>query len=129
MKFSIGTVTKEQAKDTGMAMVLILLLTGFVTENPLFIKIAVPVLIIDMIVPAIYKPVALIWLRLSHLIGTFVSRILLTLVFYLVVTPIGLIRQILGYDSLYLKKFKGGSESVMKVRVITYDKSDIEKPY
>lgn len=129
MKFINCNISKEQAKDTGMAIVLIFLLLGFFIKNLLFFKIAIPILIINMICPIVYKPVAIVWLGLSHLLGTIVSKILLTIIFLLVVTPIGLFRRLLGYDSLKLKKFKKGNESVMEVRNITFSNVEIEKPY
>ena len=129
MKIFNCNISKKQATDTGMAMVLIFLLLGFLLKNTLFFKIAIPILIINMICPIVYKPVAIIWLGLSHLLGTIVSKILLTIIFFLVVTPIGLFRRLLGYDSLKLKKFKKGNKSVMEVRNITFSNIEIEKPY
>ena len=122
-------ISKEQAKDTGMAMVLILLLIGFFFEENIFFKISITVLIINMIIPNIYKPIAIIWLGLSHLLGTIVSSMILTLVFFIVVTPIGLFRRLIGIDSLKLKKFKQGNESVMEIRDFTFTHNEIEKPF
>ena len=51
-------ISKEQAKDTGMAMTLILLLTGLISGNVLFYKLAIPVLVLDMIAPMVFCPVA-----------------------------------------------------------------------
>jgi len=129
LKFISRNVTTDQAKDTGMAMVLILLLLGFLLENTLFFKIAVPTLIINMVVPNIFMPIAIFWFGLSHTLGTVVSRILLTLIFFIIVTPIGIIRRIVGFDSLNLKNFKGGNDSVMKIRNIKFSPNDIEKPF
>ena len=72
-------ITKEQSKDTGMAMVLLLLLASAGFKRPGFITAAMIVLIVDMTFPLLYRPVAVLWLGLSHLLGTVVSKILLTL--------------------------------------------------
>lgn len=122
-------ISKDQAKDTGMAMVLILLICGFIFDNLLYFKIAIPILIVNMTIPMIYKPVAFIWLKFSHLLGTFVSKILLSIIFFLVVTPIGLIRRMLGFDSLKLKRFKQSSTTAFEHRNYNFTKSDIEKPF
>ena len=129
VNLSIKKISKDQAKDTGMAMVLILLLLGYFTHNTIFFKIAIPLLIINMIVPNMYKPLAIIWLGFSHFLGTIVSKILLTMIFFVVVTPIGLLRRLFGIDSLNLKKFKQGTKSVMKFRNFKYTKNDLEKPF
>jgi hypothetical protein len=123
------TISRDQAKDTGMAMVLIFLILGFFLNNSLFFKIATLILLVNMISPIVYKPIAIAWLGLSYFIGSIVSKVLLTIIFFVVVTPIGLIRHYLGNDPLKLKRFKKDNESVMQVRNITFDKTEIEKPY
>jgi hypothetical protein len=122
-------ISKKQATDTGMAMVLILLLIGFFTGNILYYKIAIPVLIINMVVPTFYKPVAVVWLGLSTLLGTVVSKVLLTVVYIVMVVPIGLLRRLIGKDSLHLKEFKKDEASVMKMRDYSFTAKDIERPY
>ena len=122
-------ITKEQSKDTGMAMVLLLLLFSGAFKRETLVTIAIIALVVDMTVPQLYRPVAVLWLGLSHLLGTVVSKILLTLVFFGVVTPIGLARKLLGIDSLKLKDFKSCENSVMVIRNHIFTGKDIEKPY
>ena len=123
------SITKEQSKDTGMAMVLLLLLASGAFKREILVMVAIVALVIDMTVPRLYRPVAVLWLGLSHLLGPVVSKILLKLVFFGVVTPIGLARKLLGIDSLKLKDFKSGENSVMVIRNHTFTEHDIEKPY
>jgi hypothetical protein len=122
-------ITKEQSKDTGMAMVLLLLLSSAAFKRETLVTAAIVALLIDMIFPQLYRPVAVLWLGLSNLLGIVMSKILLTLVFFGVVTPIGLARRFMGNDSLKLKDFKSGENSVMTVRNHTFTGQDIEKPY
>ncbi|HEU4640019.1 MAG TPA: SxtJ family membrane protein [Candidatus Binatia bacterium] len=58
-----------------------------------------------LIIPALASPNRLAWvyqrwMALGHILGSINSRILLGLVFYLVVTPIGVIRRLLGKDPM-----------------------------
>jgi multisubunit Na+/H+ antiporter MnhF subunit len=129
MMISRDGITAAQSRDTGMAMVLILLLCGWLLDNQLYFKLAIPVLILTMAAPAAFKPAARVWFKLSMVLGTVATKVILSLVFYLVVTPVGLIRRILGYDALYLRKFKHSHESVMKIRSIQFSRENIEKPY
>ena len=108
--------TPEQAKDTGMAMVLICLLLGYWGKFPQFLPLSLALLILTMAWPKAFKPLAGLWFGLSHLMGNVVSRIILTLLFFLLVTPIGLIRRWCGADSLQLKKWKQGRGSVFVER-------------
>jgi len=122
-------ITKDQSRDTGMAMALLALLLGFLTDARWFFPLATVLLVVTMAVPSVYRPIAFVWLGLSHFLGTIVSRILLTAVFFVVVMPVGLLRRAMGMDSLQLKKFGRGKESVMRVRDHVYVPSDIDKPY
>ena len=120
-------ITKEQSKDTGMALLLILLLLGLFLENGIYFKIAIPVLIINMIFPTFFYPIAIVWLGFSRFLGTIMSRVILTLVFIILVIPVGLIRRLIGKDTLKLKQFKNGDESVMEVRNHLFSPDDLEK--
>ena len=83
----------------------------------------------NMTVPQIYKPIAVLWLGLSDLLGAVVSRILMSILFFAVVTPIGILRRLAGKDSLKLYAFKAGKDSVMLERNHTFIGRDLEKPF
>jgi len=125
----ISRITDEQAKDTGMAMVLICLLLGFFRDSDLFFKLAIPLLLIDMVWPKVYRPLGVLWFGLAHVLGTVMSKVILTVLFFVLVTPIGLLRKAAGADSMQIKKWKKDSSSVFKVRNYTFLTNDIEKPY
>jgi hypothetical protein len=57
------------------------------------------------------------------------SKVLLAVVFYVIVTPIGVVRRMLGHDSLRLRAFKSGDGSVMRTRGHVFAPGDLEKPY
>jgi hypothetical protein len=122
-------ISPEQAKDTGMAMTLILLLAGFFTQNALYYQLAIPILVLDMVYPMGFYPVAILWLGLSHLLGTVMSRLLLSVVFFVFVVPVALYRRLIGKDALQLNQFRQSSASVMKERNHLYTASDLENPY
>jgi len=128
-KYFPKTISKKQASDTGMAIVLIFLLVGLFTQNDLYYKIAIPVLIINMTFPMFYYPFAIVWLGFSHILGTVMSKIILTIVYFIIVLPVGIFRRIIGKDSLQLSNFKKGNDSVMKERNYTFSSIDIENPY
>ena len=123
------SISKQQASDTGMAMVLIFLLIGFFTQNSTYYKLAIPVLIINMIFPMAFYFIAIIWFGLTHLLGTVVSKIILSIVYIVMVIPTGLFRKLIGKDSLQLTTFKKSKESVLKTRNYSFSLEDIKKPY
>jgi hypothetical protein len=71
-EFIPKTISADQENDTGMAMVLICPAIAFFGQKQQLCVIAILLLPVNMIWPKIYKPVAKIWLGLSHLLGTIV---------------------------------------------------------
>jgi hypothetical protein len=49
-----------------------------------------------ILLPSLLKPVYDAWLRIAHLIGRTVTIVMLTLAYYLVITPSALIKRIFG---------------------------------
>jgi hypothetical protein len=127
---AFGTgITKDQSKDTGMAMVLLMLLAYVKFRRESLVLGALALQVLVMTVPAIFRRIAVVWLGLSHAIGAVMSKVLLTIVFFLVVTPIGIARRLMGKDPMRVRAFKASDASVMQTRNHTFAASDIEKPY
>ncbi len=122
-------INHEKAKDTGLAIVLILLLLELFLGSDIYFKIAIVVLVIDMTVPQLFIPFAYIWFGFAQILGTFVSKILLFVVFFVMVLPIALLRRMLGKDSLRLKNWNTNDNTVFNTRDHLFSASDIEKPY
>jgi hypothetical protein len=112
-----------------MAMVLICLLLGYWGKFPKFLPVSLILLLINMTWPNAYRPLATLWFGLSHVLSSVVSRVILSILFFLVVTPIGLIRRLTGADALQLKKWKQGQDSVFVVREGAIQGKDLENPY
>ena len=122
-------IDNKKSKDTGMVVVLLLLILGHLLKLPLLYTIAIPVLIITIVLLVVFKPLAFIWFGLALLLGFIMSRIILSLIFFILVFPTGLIRKLLGKDSLSLKLWKKGKESVFKKREYTFVSEDIKNPF
>ena len=126
---SVRRMTTDQCRDTGMAMVLLLLIFSITLKRNELVLDALVLQVITMTVPRIFAPIAVIWLGLSHRLGAVMSRVVLTVIFLLVVTPIGLVRRLLGNDSLRLRAFKASDDSVMLSRNHICSAADLERPY
>ena len=129
LEFPKIKITRDQCKDTGMAMTLVLLLLNRSFRQDAWLIGAIAALVIAMTVPQVYRPLAVVWFGLSHLIGMLTSRIVLSAVFFGVVMPVGLLQRLSRKDPLNLKAFKAGSNSVMKERNHRFVAADLEKPY
>ncbi|MEW6660690.1 MAG: hypothetical protein AB1424_18770 [Thermodesulfobacteriota bacterium] len=121
--------TNDQARDTGMAMVLICLLLAYWWGYPRFLPLAIVLLLLTMTWPKIFRPLAVLWFGFSHVMGSVVSRVFLTILFFGLVTPIGLIRRWAGKDSLQLRKWKQDTGSVLIERKGAIAPEDLVNPY
>jgi len=122
-------ITKDQSRDAGMGVVLLLLILFVVRKREWFLIGAIAIHVINMVVPQVYRPIAVVWSGLSDLLGKIVSKILLAIIFFGVVTPIAVLRRLFGKDSLKLRAFKTGQGSVMLERNHVFVSTDLEKPY
>ena len=66
-------------------------------------------LILGLTNSQILTPLNILWFKFGMLLGRFVSPIVMGLVFFLVVTPTGLIMKLFNKDLLKLKKNKNSS--------------------
>jgi len=121
--------TKEQAKDTGMAVVLLFLLLSLILHLNALLLAAVAALVLAMIVPNLFRPLAVLWFGGAEVLGMLMSRLLLVVVFFVIVTPVGLLRRLFGKDELLLRLFRRNTKSVMEVRDHTFTASDFETPF
>jgi len=129
MKVEDKTITVEQCKDSGLALVLISLICYQVWKQPFLVLLAIAFLLVAMTYPPIFKPFARFWFAFSTALGTVVSKIILTVLFFVMVLPVGLVRRIIGKDSMQIKGWKKGKQSVFRVKDHRFTANDLEHPY
>ena len=124
-----NTSQDQQSKDAGLALVLILLIIYYFAKIDTLILPALVVLVLVMAIPKVFRPFAIIWFGFSHHLGNFVSKIILTLLFYIILVPISLIRRMLKADPLQLEIWQSSNNSAFKTYNHQYEKSDLKNPY
>ena len=107
-------IQAAKSKDTGLALCLVLVLWGLSGYSQLAVRALLPVLLVCMTVPSVFAYPARLWFRLSDIMGAVVSRSVLTLIFALVVIPIGRFRRMLGHDALRRREWKSGTGSAFR---------------
>ena len=63
----------------------------------------VVLLILGLTIPVILKPIYWVWMVFATILGWLMTRVILTLLFYVILSPIGLIARLLGKQFLDLK--------------------------
>jgi hypothetical protein len=128
LKFAKG-ITKEQSKDSGLALVLIFLFLGVFLKSLAYVKIGLIILLLDMIWPLFFYWFAFLWFGLSKILSLVMTKILLGAVFYIFIVPVGMIRKILRKDTMDLNEFKKNTVSVFKDRNHFFGAEDIKNQF
>lgn len=129
MFFDKKKLSVENCKDAGLALVLISLICYQVWKLETLILLAIIFLVVAMTYPPIFQPFARFWFALSTALGTVVSKVILSVLFFVIVMPIGLLRRALGKDSMRMKDWHKGPDSVFRVRDHRFAAKDLKHPY
>jgi len=86
-----------------LALIAILLLYSRKGSCAYLFLLSLVFLLFGVLAPACLKPVYKLWMALSSIMGWFVTRLILCTLFYLVLTPIGLLAKLFGKSFLGLK--------------------------
>ncbi len=102
--------SKKALKDFGITFgTILILISGFLFfKNKESYKIlaytASFLILIGYTFPKILKPIYYIWMTFAVILGWIMTRVILSLLFFLIITPIGLVARLFGKDFLELKK-------------------------
>ena len=83
--FLPAAVSNKECADTAMAMTLSCRLVIMFTHSLTLMPLALGLLLLGMVWPRAYTPVAMLWLGISLLLGSVMSRLLLSVIFFVVV--------------------------------------------
>ncbi len=119
----------EKCKDSGLALVLLCLICYQIWHLPILILSAIIFLVIAMTYPPFFQPFAIFWFGVSTSLGTVISKVILTVLFFVLVLPVGLVRRVTGKDSMRITSWKKGKESVFRKRDHRFVAKDLEHPY
>src|SRR5512143_3982988 len=106
--------TKKENVESALALIAVLLIASVLTHSMIIVEVSIGLIFLALIAPAVFYPFSFLWLNLSHVLGRVTSFILLTVIFLIIVTPVGVIRRLLGKDRLRLAQFKKSTLSVFE---------------
>ena len=101
---------KKDIRSFGITFgIIFLIIAGFLYYQEkdsfqLFIYLAGSFSGLGFILPILLKPFYMVWMIFATILGWFMTRLILSLLFYIIITPIGLFLKILGKDLLDLKE-------------------------
>ena len=126
---------KKELRSFGVTIgIILLLIAGFLFYKEkesfqLFIYIASSFIGIGFIIPILLKPIYIIWMTFAIILGWFMTRVILSLLFFVIITPIGIILRLFGKDFLDIKK-QATEESYWNIRTNGHlEKENFEKQF
>lgn len=126
---------KKELRQFGITIGVVLVLLGswFLWRDRdggyLLLIIAILFIALGLLIPTLLKPLQKLWMTLAVLLGWLMTRIILTILFYLVVTPIGLLAKICGKDFLNRKFNKTAQSYWIPREATTSDKKTYENQF
>ena len=126
--------SRKDLKNFGFTIGFILLIIGvflFVREKGLFVylfSIGSILIILGGIVPVLLRPFYKVWMTFAVIIGWIMTRIILSILFFSIITIIGLFTRLLGKDFLNLNS--KNNKSYWNIRNKEYElNQDYEKQF
>lgn len=85
--------------------------------------------ILAFIIPLLLKPIYIFWMKLAFILGWVNTRLILSILFYLILTPIGLGMRLLGVDLLDRKIDKSRDSYWIKREKKSFNTLDYERQF
>ena len=111
-----AAVTNAQARKSSLLVAAVLLAIaawnlyrGRTAVVVVFASVGAALVVAGLLVPSAARAFHTAWMRFAAALGHVNSRVLLTLVYYLVVTPYGVVTRLVGRDPLRRRGAKGAS--------------------
>lgn len=96
---------------------------------PYFLTISVFLIVSGILFPKVLLPLQRVWMTIAVIMGWFMTRVILSILFYLVFTPIGLIARLMGKEFLELKIDKRRDSYWIYRKEKPYDRRDYERQF
>ena len=89
----------------GIALVVLGVIFFFLEKQGYIVLLALGAafVLVGLTIPIILKPLQKIWMTLAVIIGWFMTRVILSILFFVIITPIGLIARLFGKRFLELQ--------------------------
>ena len=100
---------KSDIRKFGITIgVILLIIAGFLfwkekESFQILLTFGVSFCILGIVIPFILKPIYWVWMIFATILGWIMTRVILSLLFYIIITPIGLIPRFFGKQFLELQ--------------------------
>lgn len=125
---------KKELRQFGITMAIVIGLLGglFLWKQKSYIYffiIAGIFLLFGLILPKVLKPIQKVWMALAVILGWIMTRVILSILFFLIVTPVGLLAKLFGKDFLKLKFDKKINSYWIAKNKVKFEKSNYGRQF
>jgi uncharacterized membrane protein YhfC len=133
---ALNQINLKEAKKFGLILAFILLVIGTIhffnghaNVSLWFYSFSAAFFLISVLLPGFILPVYILSIKISRLIGWVNTRIILSIIFYLIVTPISLVMRLFKKDYLEKRIDKNKDSYWVKKEYISKDINRYEKAF
>ena len=126
---------KSDLRKFGITIgVILLIIAGFLfwkekESFQILLTFGVIIFFLGIAIPFILKPIYWVWMIFSTILGWIMTRVILSLIFYIIFTPIGLILRLFGKQFLEFN-WDHSQQSYWNMRTIeTFNKENYERQF
>jgi len=119
-------LTREKSLEAVLVICTGLLVLYWIFENTWFIIVATVIGVAGVLSPFLAGIIAKVWYKLAEILGRINGFIILTILFYLFLTPLAWLSKLFKKDELQLKKKTDPDASYFVERNHTFSKKDLE---
>ncbi|MFH0764738.1 MAG: SxtJ family membrane protein [Candidatus Omnitrophota bacterium] len=126
---------KKELREFGLTIGIILVILGGIAAwrgkpvYPYFLSFGIAFIAAGIIMPAALRFPQVAWMTIAVIVGFFMNRLILSILFYTVITPIGIIMRILGKDVLDQRIDKSAPSYWKKRETTTKTKESYQNQY
>lgn len=114
---------KKKSLETLLVLVGALIVIFWISPKKIYLLVALILILTGIISPFLSAKISWAWLKLAELIGSVMSKVILSLVFFVFLVPIALLYRLTKKNPLLLKRKEG---SYYIIRNKQYSPKDIE---
>ena len=119
--------TKSNPHLTILSIVFGLLIFFLITENKYILYCSIILSALSIFSLSLSKYIEIIWFKLSLVLSKIIPNILLTIIYYLILTPIGIFTKIFNVRSEFI--FKNQKNSTFKNQRKSFEKESFKRAW
>jgi len=123
---SLKKTAQYQALETVTVLATFFLVLNLLSQQKWLVYASLALLLTGLFVKPVARLISRLWLKFAELLGAFNSKVILTLVFFLFLTPLAYLFRLFSKNPLQLKK-TSAAKSLYQERNHRYCSTDFKK--